>query len=156
MTIIKIGSIGAFTGNLGSGNVSGDIGATDISVTQIRDALTQIKQHADELEAAGADRVMLEQRIADLQAEMAKVSPDHSLVRGFLTEICWFGPLAIWLHLARFRFSIQCSGPAFQSLERVVSPNRVAAERSEEWPMALRSSAVTRGVNARGRILTIV
>jgi hypothetical protein len=30
---------------------------------------------------------MLEQRIADLQAEMAMVSPDHSLARGFLTDI---------------------------------------------------------------------
>jgi hypothetical protein len=87
MTIIKIGSIGTFTGNLGSGNVSGDIGATEIGVAQIRDVLAQIKQHADELAAGGADRVMLEERIADLQAEMAKVLPDQSLVRGFLTDI---------------------------------------------------------------------
>jgi hypothetical protein len=87
MTIVNISSIGAFTGHLGSGNVSGDIGATDISVTQIHDVLAQIKQHADELAAAGADRAVLEERIADLQAEMAKVSPDHSLVRGFLTDI---------------------------------------------------------------------
>jgi hypothetical protein len=84
---INIGSIGAFTGNLGTGNVSGDIGATDVSVTQLHDVLAQIKQHTNELAAAGADRAVLEGRIADLQAEIAKVSPDYSLVRGLVTDI---------------------------------------------------------------------
>ena len=83
---INIGSIGAFTGNLGEGNRSGDVTANDVSVAQLHDVLAQIRQHAGELEAAGAERVLVE-RIAALEAEMAKASPDRTIVRGFLTDI---------------------------------------------------------------------
>jgi hypothetical protein len=49
--------------------------------------LGQLKPHLEELAAAGADRTGLEERIAGLEAELAKASPSHSLIRGFLTDI---------------------------------------------------------------------
>ena len=49
--------------------------------------LGQLKQHLRELTNAGADGDRLEGRIAELEAELAKASPDRPRVRGFLTDI---------------------------------------------------------------------
>jgi hypothetical protein len=84
---INIGSIASFTGNLGVGNVSGDIDASDINVSEMRNLLDQLKRHADELEQAGADRSRLEERVAALEAELANASPNRSIVREALTDI---------------------------------------------------------------------
>jgi hypothetical protein len=84
---INIGSIGSFSGNLGTGNVAGDIKAGDVNFSQVQSLLGQLKQHLGELEQAGADRSRLEQRVGALEAELQKASPDHSMVRGALTDI---------------------------------------------------------------------
>jgi hypothetical protein len=83
----NIGSIHSFTGNLGQGNVTGDVSVDNSSMIQVRGLVSQLKQHIEELIAAGADRGRLEDRIALLEAELRKTSPDRSLVRGLLTDL---------------------------------------------------------------------
>jgi AbiTii len=85
--MINIGSIGSFSGNLGTGNVSGNISATDVNVTQVRELLGHLQGAIGELSAAGVDRSNLEQRLATLEAEAKKATPDYSLLRRMLTDI---------------------------------------------------------------------
>lgn len=86
-TTIYIGSIGSFAGNLGAGNVAGDIAVREVNVVQISNLLDQLKQHIDTLAAAGVDRPTFEERISALEAEMAKPQPNQSVLRGLLIDI---------------------------------------------------------------------
>ena len=85
--IFNIGSIHSFTGNLGQGNVTGDVSVSHISINQVHELIGQLKQHMKELTSAGADGGRLEDRIAALEAELRKASPDRSLVHGLLTDV---------------------------------------------------------------------
>jgi hypothetical protein len=86
-TTINIGQIGAFAGNLGSGNTSGDIRASDINVEQLNDLLDQLKRHSSELTASGADHVTLLSTIEKLHGELKGGSPDQSIIRRLLPDI---------------------------------------------------------------------
>jgi AbiTii len=84
---VNIGIIHSFTGNLGQDNIAGDIAVGTIHLGQVHDLVGQLKQHADELAGAGVDHKQLEQRIAALEAELAKTAPNQSAIRGLLVEL---------------------------------------------------------------------
>ncbi|WP_316214433.1 MULTISPECIES: hypothetical protein [unclassified Bradyrhizobium] len=86
-TTINIGHIGSLVGNLGHGNVSGDITASGLNTEQIGAILPQLRAHRDELVAAGAHGSALDDRLNALEKALANPQPDHSLLRGLLTDL---------------------------------------------------------------------
>jgi hypothetical protein len=86
-TTINIGQIGAFAGNLGSGNSSGDIRMTDIDVSQVHELLNKLKAHSTELSGAGLDWGVLKAKIDELESALKKRSPEPSILRKLLTGV---------------------------------------------------------------------
>jgi hypothetical protein len=84
---ITIGTIGQFTGNLGAGNASGAITASDLNLTQVREFVDQVRSHADDLERAGVPRETFEQSLVAIQGELAKQAPDKGRVRALVTDV---------------------------------------------------------------------
>jgi AbiTii len=84
-TMINIGSIGQFSGNLGHGNVSGNASAT-IRIDGVGAIIDQLKTHTAELVAAGADRRLADQ-LAALEAATKERQPDHAKTRGLLQDV---------------------------------------------------------------------
>ncbi|MGY4463930.1 AbiTii domain-containing protein [Bradyrhizobium sp. LB13.1] len=83
---INIGSIGQFVGNMGQGNSSGDIDASDgIKIDQLTSIVSQLRNHSVELVEAGADGKRLEERLGALETAIAK--NDRSALRGILTDV---------------------------------------------------------------------
>jgi AbiTii len=83
-TMINIGSIGQFSGNLGQGNVSGN--ASTIRIDGVGPIIEQLKTHTAELVAAGADRRLVDQ-LAALEAAIKERQPDHAKTRGLLQDV---------------------------------------------------------------------
>jgi AbiTii len=86
-TTINIGTIGSFAGNLGAGNVAGDVTVRGPDLKLVRDLTDQLKAHADELIAAGADGSTLRARLDQLEAELRKPTPTTSVLRGLLVDV---------------------------------------------------------------------
>ncbi|WP_316182613.1 hypothetical protein, partial [Bradyrhizobium sp. SZCCHNRI1009] len=86
-TTINIGHISSLVGNLGHGNVSGDITVSGLNTEQIASILPQLRTHRHELVAAGADGPSLDDRLDKLEKALASPRPDHSLLRGLLTDL---------------------------------------------------------------------
>jgi hypothetical protein len=86
-TTINIGTIGLFAGNLGSGNISGDVTASGLDLTLVRNLAAQLKDHANELVQAGADDGVLKARLDSLEAELHKPRPTNSVLRGLLVDV---------------------------------------------------------------------
>jgi hypothetical protein len=84
---ITIGNIGSFAGNLGSGNSSGDITASNINVDQVQRLVEQVRQYADDLVKDGADRNDLERELSAIEKETSKPSPDSGVLRGLITDL---------------------------------------------------------------------
>jgi len=84
---ISIGMIGSFAGNLGTGNTSGDITASNINIDQVKRLVEQTRQHAKELIESGADHDALERNLNAIEEETAKAAPDQSILRGLLTDL---------------------------------------------------------------------
>jgi hypothetical protein len=80
---INIGSIEHFAGNLGQGNVSGSIATSAIDVEAIRELLSELRQHAPALAQAQINTTPA----AAIEAELKKSKPDHSILRGLLTDL---------------------------------------------------------------------
>jgi AbiTii len=86
-TTINIGSIGSFAGNLGAGNVAGDITVQGLDLKLVRNLSDQLKAHADELTSAGADGPTLRARLDQLEVELKKSRPATSVLRGLLVDV---------------------------------------------------------------------
>jgi hypothetical protein len=84
-TVINIGSIGQFAGNLGQGNASGDVSIT-IDTKQLQSVIEQIKPHATELVAAGAD-ANLPDKLRALEAKLKDSHQEHSATRGLVVDL---------------------------------------------------------------------
>jgi hypothetical protein len=86
-TMINIGTIGQFAGNLGAGNVAGDVTVRGVDVKLVSDFAAQLKAHVDELTAAGAEGPTLKERLDQLEAELRKAPPTTSVLRGLLVDV---------------------------------------------------------------------
>lgn len=86
MTTFNIGSIGNFAGNMGDGNISGDIALTDASVADIRDKMEQLRDVAPQLIEAGANS-NLPNVIDAVIVETEQSSPDRARLRGLLHDV---------------------------------------------------------------------
>jgi hypothetical protein len=86
-TTINIGHIGSLVGNLGHGNVSGSITVSDLNTEQVVSIIPQLRSHRAELVAAGADGDRLDERLNALEAALAVPQPDHSVLRGLLSDV---------------------------------------------------------------------
>jgi hypothetical protein len=84
---ITIGTIGQFTGNLGAGNTSGAITASDLNLNQVREFVDQVRSHADDLERAGVPRETFEQSLAAIQEELTRQAPDQGKMRALVTDV---------------------------------------------------------------------
>ena len=84
-TTINIGSIGQFAGSLGHGSVSSNA-SVNINVDQVRPIIEQLKSHVAELVAAGANNRLSEQ-LVELEASLSQAQPNHSKIRGLLTDV---------------------------------------------------------------------
>jgi hypothetical protein len=86
-TTINIGQIGSLVGNLGHGNVTGDIKVSDLRTEQIGSIIPQLRAHRAEVVAAGADGPALDARLNALEKAIAEETPDHSFLRGLLADL---------------------------------------------------------------------
>lgn len=86
-TMINIGSIGSFAGNLGSENATRDVTVRGVDLTLVEAMITQLKSKIDDLAAAGADGATLKARLNSLEAEIGKVAPTSLVLRGLLVDI---------------------------------------------------------------------
>jgi hypothetical protein len=86
-TMISIGTIGSFAGNLGTGNTAGDVTVGGLDTKLVSDLAAQLKLHVDQLAAAGADGPTLRTRLDQLEAELRMPSPTTSVLRGLLVDV---------------------------------------------------------------------
>jgi AbiTii len=86
-TTITIGHIGSLVGNLGHGNVSGDITSGNLRVDQISSIIPQLRTHRAELAAAGVDGPTLDERLNALEKAIANQHTDQSFLRGLLVDL---------------------------------------------------------------------
>jgi hypothetical protein len=82
---IHIASIGTFTGNLGTGNTSGDITSAPLNVDRVRNLVSQIRSQADNLANEGVETTALASVLERIEAHLAK--PNESLLRKTLVEL---------------------------------------------------------------------
>jgi hypothetical protein len=75
---IHIESIGTFTGNLGSGNTSGDITSSPLNVDKVRNLVSQIKSQAASLVNEGVETTALTSALEKIEGHLAKA--DETLV----------------------------------------------------------------------------
>jgi hypothetical protein len=86
-TTINIGHIGSLVGNVGQGNVSGNITASGLTTEQIASIIPQLRAHSAELVEAGANAATLDDRLKALEKALTDQVSDHSVLRGLLTDL---------------------------------------------------------------------
>jgi hypothetical protein len=86
-TTINIGNIGAFAGNLGSGNVAGDVTLRDLDLSRVGEVARQLQPHVDDLAAAGADGFALMAKLDELTIELKRPAPATPVLRGLLVDV---------------------------------------------------------------------
>ena len=82
----NIGSIGKFSGNMGEGNISGDITLTDANLDEIREKMKQILKVAPQLLKAGVEN-SLPNDIDAVITETKKEKPDRNRIQSLLRSI---------------------------------------------------------------------
>ncbi|MHA1559127.1 MAG: hypothetical protein ACTSWI_00415, partial [Alphaproteobacteria bacterium] len=82
----NIGSIGAFAGNLGAGNVTGDI-SIDVDLGRVADAVDQVRANLAQLSAAGVDTVVIADRLAAIEKELSSKTPNRGKIRSLLSGV---------------------------------------------------------------------
>jgi hypothetical protein len=80
---INIGSIGYFTGNLGAGNIAADITSSAV-IDRVQYLIGEIKSHVGDLTKEGLNETELRERVAAVENEIKKSSPDHKVLRSLL------------------------------------------------------------------------
>ena len=83
----NIGSIGSLTGNLGSGNTTGDITVGSVNIRQASDLVAQIRRYTPDLVAAGVPEQALSSKVSQLEAECGREKPNQGVIRGLLTDV---------------------------------------------------------------------
>lgn len=83
--IFNIGSIGTLAGNLGVGNVSGDITNAPLNIEQVQNLISQVKSHAEGLTNEGVNSADLSNAISALEKAVEAKKPD--LIRSGLNEL---------------------------------------------------------------------
>jgi len=86
-TTINIGHISSLVGNLGQGNVSGNITLSVLKTEQVASIISQLRAHRDELVGSGADGLTLDERLDALEKTLAKPHSDDNFIRGLLTDL---------------------------------------------------------------------
>lgn len=85
---INIGSVENFNGNLGHGNVSGNIVRNSgMNFEALRIFVSELRHYRTELVKAGADASSLDARVSALEAELKRPTPDASKLRGLLSDV---------------------------------------------------------------------
>jgi hypothetical protein len=82
---IHIESIGTFTGNMGAGNISGDITSAPMNVEKVRNLVSQIRSQADTLANEGVEATALTAALEKIEGHLAKA--DETLLRKALGEL---------------------------------------------------------------------
>lgn len=86
MTTFNIGKIDNFAGNMGAGNVSGDISLTAYDVNEIKNTLHKLRQAVPDLVAAGASDT-LPDTIDAVIIEAEKKAPDSGKLRNLTQDV---------------------------------------------------------------------
>lgn len=81
-TVITIGSISNFQGNIGQGNVASD---NSFKIGDLQPILEQLKPHLGILASSGATDIS--ERVATLEKALAQQPANDSLVRGLVTDL---------------------------------------------------------------------
>jgi hypothetical protein len=84
---IHIETIGTFTGNLGVGNTAADITSSSIQIERVDQLLSQIKSRSAGLVQEGLNEQDLLRRVAEIEIELKKTSPDQRILRSLLTGL---------------------------------------------------------------------
>jgi hypothetical protein len=87
-TTINIGNIASFTGNLGTGNVAGDISVSDVNATLTQDLVDQLRKRLPEFNEFGVDIETLAARLDQIEELIKSKSPQSgSTLRGLLIDV---------------------------------------------------------------------
>jgi len=86
MTTYNIGRIGSFSGNLGTGNSSGDISLTSTNVTKINETMHKLREAAPNLVEAGAS-ASLPDIIDAVIAETDRSRPDVGTLKSLTEDV---------------------------------------------------------------------
>jgi AbiTii len=83
--VFNIGTIGTFTGNLGTGNFSGDITSAPLNVEKVKNLVAQIKSQSESLANEGVETTALTSALEKIEGHLAKA--DETLLRKALGEL---------------------------------------------------------------------
>jgi AbiTii len=86
-TNINIGTIGTFSGNLGVANTSGDVVVQSFDISLLKDFVTKLSGHLEQLDDAGIDTATISKRLDELSSQMKGTQPKASVIRGLLVDI---------------------------------------------------------------------
>lgn len=86
-TVYNIGSIGSFSGVMGSGNTTRDIIVTQKNLADLANVSDQIRTALPELERGGIDRQALLKTLDALDEERSKAKPHRGRLVSFLTDL---------------------------------------------------------------------
>jgi hypothetical protein len=87
-TTINIGNIASFAGNLGTGNVAGDISASGVDVTLTQDLVDQVRKRLPEFNEFGVDIETLATRLNQIEDLIKSKAPQSgSTLRGLLIDV---------------------------------------------------------------------
>jgi hypothetical protein len=87
-TTINIGNIASFAGNLGTGNVAGDISASGVDVTLAQDLVDQLRKRLPEFNEFGVDIETLATRLNQIEDLIKSKAPQSgSTLRGLLIDV---------------------------------------------------------------------
>lgn len=85
-TTINIGTIGAFAGNIGQGNISGPINLDQSQRTKFFEVIEKIRNAIPDLERDGADKERLEKSLDAIHEEIQKSGPKKNRVSSLLDD----------------------------------------------------------------------
>jgi AbiTii len=88
-TTINIGNIGSFAGNLGAGNIAGNVDVSGIDLSLARDLVYQLRERMDEFAKAGIDIETLSIRLSDIECSLSAEEPitRSTTLRGLLIDV---------------------------------------------------------------------
>lgn len=88
-TTINIANIGSFAGNLGSGNVAGNVSTSGIDVTLTQDLVGEIRKRFPEFDGCGVDTEILATRLDEIERLLKSGAAEagSKTIRGLLTDV---------------------------------------------------------------------